>query len=194
MLQNPYSLSLATPIGSTRPILRPNLTSPAPWRASLPSTADPAADAAALLRRLGFAILMLASPLAALCSPGAASSCWCRSASSSSSSRRRLDGGGRPCEGQPAPARALRRRALPARLVLVWCALSLVWTPFLGGGLRAARQHRWAPSLLAVAGYLALPDRMRSANLYILPVGVASPPCAPCRARSSPELRARRRR
>ena len=133
-------------------------------------TADPAADAAALLRRIGFGILMLVLPVAALVA------------------RRAVvilaplgvillviaavvDGGGRP------PLAGIRRVALSRAglaglLVLFWCGLSLVWTPFPEEA--SERLLNLAGTvLMAIAGYLALPDRMRSANLYILPVGVA---------------------
>ena len=133
-------------------------------------TADPAAAAAALLRRIGFGVLMLALPVAALVA------------------RRAVvilaplgvillviaavvDGGGRP------PLAGIRRLALSRAglaglLVLFWCGLSLVWTPFPEEA--SERLLNLAGTvLMAIAGYLALPDRMRSANLYILPVGVA---------------------
>ena len=133
-------------------------------------TADPAADAAALLRRIGFGILMLVLPVAALVA------------------RRAVvilaplgvillviaavvDGGGRPpLEG--IRRLALSRAGLAGLLVLFWCGLSLVWTPFPAEA--SERLLNLAGTvLMAIAGYFALPDRMRSANLYILPVGVA---------------------
>ena len=50
--------------------------------------------------------------------------------------------------------------------MLAWCALSLIWTPFLAEA--SERLFNIAGTvLMAVAGYLALPERMRSANLYI---------------------------
>ena len=64
------------------------------------------------------------------------------------------------------------RGGLAGALVLGWCALSLVWTPFLAEASERLLNILSA-IVLAAAGYLALPDRMRSANLYILPVGVA---------------------
>jgi hypothetical protein len=82
-----------------------------------------------------------------------------------------LDGGAR------SPAGALRRVALSpaglaAGLVLGWCALSLAWTPFTAQA--AERLFNIVATIgVALAGYLALPDRMRSANLYIVTVGVA---------------------
>lgn len=134
-------------------------------------TADPAANAAALLRRMGFATLMLALPLAALYARRAIvilvplGIVLLVMATA-------IDGGGRPL------AESLRRltlstTGLAACLVLAWCALSLIWTPFLAEA--SERLFNIAGTvLMAVAGYLALPERMRSANLYILPVGVAA--------------------
>ena len=133
-------------------------------------TADPAADAAALLRRIGFATLTLVIPVAALVT------------------RRAivvlapvgvmllvlaalLDGENRPLRA------TLGRRArswggLAGGLVLLWCALSLIWTPFFAPA--AERFLNIAATVaVGVAGYAALPDRMRSANLYLVPVGAA---------------------
>jgi hypothetical protein len=132
--------------------------------------ADPAADAAALLRRIGFTLLMLVLPVTALVArraivilvPVAIVLLVIAAA---------IDGGARPVR------EGLRRLAaspagIAGALILLWCGLSLIWTPF-----RAEASERLfnilATIALAVAGYLALPDRMRSANLYILPVGVA---------------------
>ncbi len=62
---------------------------------------------------------------------------------------------------------------LAGSLVVLWSALSLVWTPFLGpAGERLA--NLVATILLGLVAYLALPDRMRSANLYLLPLGVTA--------------------
>ncbi|HZH10871.1 MAG TPA: peptide ABC transporter permease [Microvirga sp.] len=137
-------------------------------RSALP-TANPSADAAAVLRRLGFAILLFAIPPAALFTrralvvmaplavalivlaaflDGTAKNPWQRAVGFVSS------------------------RAGVAGLVLVlWAALSLVWTPFVPQASERLL-NIVAMGLMAVAGYLALPERMRSANLYLLPVGV----------------------
>ena len=134
-----------------------------------PSTVDPASDAAALLRRVGFAILLLLVPTAALIT------------------RRgliilvpigifliviaaTLDAGYRPL--WPSLANLARSRAGRAgAIVLLWCALSLIWTPFPQPGSERLT-NIVAMVAMAVAGYLALPDRMRSANLYLVPLGV----------------------
>lgn len=59
---------------------------------------------------------------------------------------------------------------LAGGLVLAWVGLSLFWTPFQGP---ASERFLSVVTTLGVgvAGYLALPDRMRSANLYLLPIG-----------------------
>jgi hypothetical protein len=59
-----------------------------------------------------------------------------------------------------------------AGAVLVgWAALSIVWTPFPGPA--SERLLNLAVTVgLTLAGYLALPDRMRAANAYLLPLGV----------------------
>ncbi|MGX7704687.1 peptide ABC transporter permease [Methylobacterium sp. Gmos1] len=132
-------------------------------------TPDPAVDAAALLRRLAFFGLTVVIPVTALVS------------------RRSvvilapigivlliiaalLDGAQRPLRAglsRLGGARAI----LAGALLLGWCALSLVWTPF--SGPASERLLNLAATVgLTVAGYLALPDRMRSANLYLLPLGV----------------------
>ena len=81
-------------------------------------------------------------------------------------------------DGENRPLRAtLGRRArswggLAGGLALLWCALSLIWTPFLAPA--AERLLNIAATLgLGLAAYAALPDRMRSANLYLVPVGAA---------------------
>lgn len=136
---------------------------------ALQSTIDPSQNAGATLRRLGFAILMLVVPvlpfvarrgivvfvpigigalvLAAL-----------------------IDGNS--LNWRESLARLLAAPAFYAVLALVgWCGLSLIYTPFLGF---AADRFTGilATMLLALAGYFALPERMRAANLYLLPIGV----------------------
>jgi hypothetical protein len=132
--------------------------------------ADPSTDAAALLRRLGFAVLMIGVPNAALLArrgtvlmvPIGVSLLALASL---------LDGGHRPF-------RVLFTRLAASSgsvalvLGLLWIAVSLLWTP--PGGQAVERSLSLGGTLAALAiGYLALPDRMRSANLYLLPVGVA---------------------
>ncbi|MEN3930066.1 peptide ABC transporter permease [Microvirga sp. W0021] len=59
-----------------------------------------------------------------------------------------------------------------AVLLIIWCAVSLLWSPFPDDG-----SNRLLTSLMTIGiaflAYLALPSRMRSSNLYLLPIGVA---------------------
>jgi hypothetical protein len=132
---------------------------------------DPAADAAALLRRLGFAILMIVVPVAALFAR--------RGVVVLAPLGIILLVIASVLDRMTRPAGATLRRimtsgvGLSAGLVVLWCGLSLLWTPFL-----AEASERLFNIIgivaLTIAGTLALPDRMRSANLYLLPVGVAA--------------------
>jgi hypothetical protein len=131
---------------------------------------DPAKDAAALLRRLGFAVLVLVLPVVALFSrrgvvvflPIGVVLLVIASA---------LDWNMRPL--RDSADRVLGSAGvLAAGFGFAWAALSLVWTPE-----PAASAERLLSLLanvaLGIAAYLALPDRMRSANLYLVPVGAA---------------------
>lgn len=140
-------------------------------RAPIPSSIDPALDAAALLRRVGFFGLFVVVPVAAQVArratvvlvPIAVVLLILASA---------IDGKFRPI--RPIALRLLRSPAfLAGLLVLLWSSLSLIWTPFLGPATERLL-NLGATILLTLAGYLAMPDRMRSANLYLLPVGVTA--------------------
>lgn len=132
---------------------------------------DAANDAAALLRRIGFFGLFVVVPVVAQVSrratvvlaPIAVILLILASA---------IDGQQRTLrEGL---GRLLRAPAfLAGTLVILWSALSLVWTPFLGPAAERLA-NLVATILLTLGGYLALPDRMRSANLYLLPLGVGA--------------------
>ncbi|MGC5781429.1 peptide ABC transporter permease [Methylobacterium sp. NFXW15] len=134
-------------------------------------TIDPALDAAALLRRVGFFGLFVILPVLAQVARRAAvilaPIAVVLLIIASSIDRRQ-----RPMN--PAFRRLLTAPAfLAGSLVVLWSALSLVWTPFLGpAGERLA--NLVATILLGLVAYLALPDRMRSANLYLLPLGVTA--------------------
>jgi hypothetical protein len=56
-------------------------------------------------------------------------------------------------------------------VLLLWAGLSLVWTPFLPQASERLLNIT-GMALMALGGYLAVPERMRSANLYLLPIGV----------------------
>lgn len=133
-------------------------------------TANPAADAATVLRRLGFALLLLVMPIMALfglrtvvvLGPLAIVILVIAAL---------LGGGARP------PREGLARillstRGLAGGLLLLWSLLSLIWTPF---PIQATERlfNILGTAALVVAGYLALPERTRAANLYLLPIGVA---------------------
>jgi hypothetical protein len=138
-------------------------------RAPLP-TLDPSRDAAALLRRLGFAILMLGVPVAALLARRGVV-LFVPIGVSLLVVAAMLDGRIRPLRHTFVRlAGSLGAVAIVAGLV--WVAISLLWAP------RPASSFERLLSVLATlgvafAGYLAVPDRMRAANLYLLPVGAA---------------------
>jgi hypothetical protein len=132
-------------------------------------TANPSADAAAVLRRLGFATLFFAVPLAALftrralvvMAPLAVILLVLASV---------LDGSARHAR-EKMLALATSTGGAAALVLLFWAGLSLVWTPFLPEA--SERLFNIAGMLLmGLGGYLAVPERMRAANLYLLPVGV----------------------
>ncbi len=135
------------------------------------SPVDPAVDAAALLRRLGFFGLFVVLPLAAqvarratvVLAPIAVALLILAGA---------IDGKYRPM--RPRAIKLLQAPAfLAGLLVLSWSLLSLVWTPFLEPATERLL-NIVATILMTLAAYLFLPDRMRSANLYLLPVGTAA--------------------
>lgn len=130
---------------------------------------DPALDAAALLRRVGFFGLFVVVPVVAQVARRASvilapiAVVLLVIASVIDGRQRRLGPLGLRLLGSPA--------FLAGMLVVLWSALSLAWTPFLGAAAERLA-NLVAVILLTMMGYLALPDRMRSANLYLLPLGV----------------------
>ena len=66
--------------------------------------------------------------------------------------------------------------ALAGLLIVAWCAISLLWTPYPAEA--ANRLLRLITTIvIVVAGYATLPDRVRTANAYLLPVGVTITSC-----------------
>ncbi|WP_372424682.1 peptide ABC transporter permease [Salinarimonas chemoclinalis] len=130
---------------------------------------DPAADAAALLRRLGFAILMIGLPVVALVTRrGVVVLAPIGVALLAIAAF--IDGDHR---GVSAGVASLfgRLAGIAGLVALGWAVLSLAWAPF--SGPAGERLGNLAATLaLGAAGYLALPTRMRSANLYPLAIGV----------------------
>lgn len=131
--------------------------------------ADPSADAAAILRRLGFATLFFAIPAFALftrravvvLAPLAVVLLVLAAA---------LDGGAKNV-GEKLRAVLTSPGGLAGFVLLFWTGLSLIWTPFTAEASERL-MNIVTMALIGLAGYLALPARMRSANLYILPVGI----------------------
>ncbi|MHB2167239.1 peptide ABC transporter permease [Alsobacter sp. R-9] len=135
---------------------------------SVTHTADLAKDAAGLLRRFGFAVLVIVVPLAAMVS------------------RRGLvillpigmalivvatflESDGRE------PLGTVRRAAIGpagalAAFLAFWAGLSLVWTPFPDEAAERLLNLVGA-GLLAFVAAAALPQRMRVSNLYLMPIG-----------------------
>lgn len=130
---------------------------------------NPSADAAAILRRVGFATLFFAIPMSALfmrravviLAPLAAVLLVIAAF---------LDGSVKN-PGHKLGAVVASPAGLAGAILLFWTALSLIWTPFVSEASERLL-NLLAMALMGIAGYLSLPDRMRSANLYILPVGV----------------------
>jgi hypothetical protein len=133
------------------------------------TTADPSADAAAMLRRVGFALLFFGIPVSALfarraiviVAPVAVVLILLAAL---------LDGGAR-APVDKLLAVVLSPAGLAGGILFFWAALSLLWTPFVAEASERLL-NILAMAAMAMVGYLAIPDRMRSANLYILPVGV----------------------
>jgi hypothetical protein len=131
---------------------------------------DPVANATALLRRLGFATLMLVIPGVALVSHRAAV-VLAPIGIALLIIAALIDGENRPIGksnlsfvGSPA--------VIATIVLLVWITLSLIWTPFSRpAGDRVG--SILAMTALGVAGYYALPDRMRASNLYLIAIGVS---------------------
>lgn len=133
-----------------------------------PTLIAPAADAAALLRRLGFAILFVALPIAGLLfrrgvvvllPVGIALLCLAAL----------LDGKGRARRSLEAAAASTTLAVLA--FLAGWALLSSAWAPVPFFGLERFGGALASP-VLALAAILALPERTRAANLYLLPVGV----------------------
>lgn len=134
------------------------------------SPADASGDAAALLRRLGFALLFAGAGVSAYLARSGLPLLLALGAVLLAVAAV-LDGANRPWRSSLA-----RIGAAPAlvavALLLGWSALSILWTP----ALRPAAERGAASAAvvaLALVGYLGLPDRMRSANLYLAPIGTA---------------------
>jgi hypothetical protein len=131
---------------------------------------DPAANAAAMLLRLGFAIFALVIPSATLMSRwvivvlvpiGAALiifSALLRAEPAQLSDRTR--------------AALFSYPGLACLYLAIWACVSLLWTPLPG---QAAEKlfKTFGVSILGMAAVLSLPQRMRATNLHLITIGVA---------------------
>jgi hypothetical protein len=131
---------------------------------------DPAADAAALLRRLGFGILVLGVPVAALMMRRA-TVIFVPIGIVLLVLAALLDGSGAGFATRLKNA-FQSQAGLAGGLAVAWAALSIVWTPF---PVSATEKILNVLGMVAIAAAAAasLPERMRAANLYLVPIGVA---------------------
>jgi hypothetical protein len=132
-------------------------------------TVDPAEQAAQLLFRIGFGILCIALPVAAVFSRRAlvviAPIGILVLISAALMMKGRSNAASRVMESLSSPV------SYAALFLIVWSAMSLAWTPYPGPG--AERLFRVVGSAgIALAAILALPTRMRASNLYLLSLGV----------------------
>jgi hypothetical protein len=132
-------------------------------------TVDPAEQAAQLLFRVGFGILCIVLPVAAVFSRRAlvviAPIGILVLISAALMMKGRTDASSRIREALSSPV------GYAALFLAVWSAMSLAWTPYPGPG--AERLFRVVGSAgIALAAILALPERMRASNLYLLSLGV----------------------
>lgn len=131
---------------------------------------SPAADAARLLLRLGLLVLALGLPVLALVSRRAVFVIFPIAVVLILLSV--LLRGPEPALRQFGAA-LISRLGLAALFVIGWAALSLSWTPFFA----EAGDHLGkvlATGLAAVAVVAALSERTRTADLYLVPIGVAA--------------------
>lgn len=136
-----------------------------------PSRIDPAADAAALLRRIGFATLVVAVPVAALVARRA-TVVLVPLGTALLMLAALLDGANPPVWPR---ARAILTSygGLALLLLAGWTGLSILWSPF-AGTADEKFVNMVGVVLLAAAGAAALPERMRASNLYLTGIGVAA--------------------
>lgn len=130
---------------------------------------DPATDAALLLRRIGFATLTLALPIASLVSRRAAVVLTPIGVALLVISSLIEERG---WFSQNLKNSLLTRPGMILIGIVAWSALSLTWSPD-----PASAAEKASNLILAIAlgfcGAAALPDRMRASNLNLIPLGTA---------------------
>lgn len=147
-----------------------NASSPNSQQPASPGPLDPTADAAALFRRIGFATLALALPLAALVSR--------RAGVVLAPIGVGLLVAAMVIENPSGFARSLRQTVTSrAGLLLMgltgWIVLAATWSPFRDAATEKALNIGFAV-MLGVLGAAALPDRMRASNLNLIAIGVGA--------------------
>lgn len=131
---------------------------------------DPVVSAAGMLRRIGFLILVVALPSLAFVSrravvvltPVAVALIVIAAL---------VDGAARPLSQSRRSLTSVP--ALATIALLGWIVLSLAWTPFFDPAAGRVVSIL-ATTALGVAAYCAMPARMRSANLYLVPIGAGA--------------------
>ena len=155
------------------PARGPKVASRHPYRVIPVSqlTVDPARDAATLLRRLGVFALMVGLPLATFASRTGAVFAFAIGTALIVSATL-FDGLGRSI--RHSLALLVTSPAFAAvGVALLWAGLSILWAPA-GRGTGPVTFGLIGVLLLGLACFVALPDRMRSANLYPIPIGAAA--------------------
>ena len=131
------------------------------------SIADPAAEAAQLLSRIGMALIAIAAPCAAM---GARRAIFILMPVGAALILIAALLGGRRDSLRPLAAWLGSPIGLAALLFAFWSGLSLAWTPFPAEA--AARLGKAAGTVaLAMLAAAFLPQRTRASNLYLLPIG-----------------------
>lgn len=132
-------------------------------------TVDPAGDAASLLRRIGFLVLMIGLPFGAFASRTTPVFVFAIGIAVMSAAS--VFGGVSRSLRTSVAGLSVSPTVWAVAIVAGWTLLSVSWSaaPRFGGSA--------ASGLLAVLGvgaigFFALPDRMRAANLYPMPIGV----------------------
>lgn len=134
-----------------------------------PIIGDPVADSAALLRRLAFFLLFLVLPVATII--GRRTLVIIVPVTVALLVIAAILDGNHPPVGQTLKHFLLAPGTLLGILFFGWCVLSLLWSPYLEDGFQRAIGSASTIAMIIV-GYLVLPERMRSSNLYLLPIGV----------------------
>ena len=134
-------------------------------------TVDPIVSAAAMLRRVGFVLLLTALPVLAMTSRRAVVLIM-PIAVSLIIIAAMIDGTQRPF-AQVNRHFAASPPVLATMVLAIWIGMSLIWTPYAEPAVSRA-VSLFATAAIGLAGYYALSDRMRSANLYLLPIGVTA--------------------